>query len=110
MLDEAFMVRADERDSGLSVNYNCTADEARTSGELNPTYGAASLTAQCVFALELRVEPDEPQHANIVGVPYKEDDRRKAEWLAGKLAECVVATIKGKWVKPKDKIPNPRSV
>jgi hypothetical protein len=54
-------------------------------------YGAASLMVNGVIALELTVTADEPHHAIIEGVPHKEDDRVRAEWLASQLA--AMATI-----------------
>jgi hypothetical protein len=100
-LHEAFMLRRDEKDSGLSVNFDCTADEARTNGTaFRKTYGAASLLTGAVTELKLRVEPDEPQHANIIGIPYKEDDEAKAEWFASQPASRVTKVVKELWKRP----------
>ena len=93
-LHEAFLLRADERDSGLSVNFDCTPDECRS--HFNRTYGVASLTVRLVLELELQVVPDEPQHANITGVPYKEDDPARAEYLADELARRATLVDTGK--------------
>jgi len=81
------MLKEDERNSGLSVSFDCTTAECRAG--FNRTYGVASLLAQSIFDLALQVVPDTPTHANITGIPYKEDDPDRAEWLAGKLAECA---------------------
>ena len=55
-----------------------------------------TLTVGCVQAIDLRVVPDEPSHANIQGVPYKEDDPEGAEWFATRLAECATIVDQGK--------------
>src|SRR6266446_6976148 len=77
-LSLAFMLRANERDTGLSVNFDQTPAECQAG--FSCTYGVASLTVQSVTdtaletGLALQVVPDEARHANITGVPYKEDD------------------------------------
>jgi hypothetical protein len=86
-LHEAFLLRADERESGLSVNFDCTADECRS--QFSKTYGVARLTVQSVRELALEVVPDRRRHANIKGIPHVEDDPLQAEWFASKLAECA---------------------
>jgi hypothetical protein len=87
-LSFAFMLRLDERATGLSVNYDLTP--ARCQAGFNCTYGVASLTVENVTTLNLQVIPDEPHHANITGIPYKEDDPLRAEALASELASRVV--------------------
>jgi hypothetical protein len=84
-LPEAFLIRHDELDSGLSVNWNMTCDEARNQFE--KCYGVVTLHVGRVRSLNLDVVPDEPQHANIKGLPYKEDSPREAERLANLLAQ-----------------------
>jgi len=37
--------------------------------------------------MQLDVAVDAPPHANISGLPYKEDDRTTAEYLASQLAK-----------------------
>jgi len=86
-LPDAFLLRFDEKDTGLSVRFDCSHDECRAG--FRATYGVVSLTVGCVQALDLRVIHDEPTHANIKGLPYKEDDPDSAEWFAGRLAECA---------------------
>jgi hypothetical protein len=97
-LHEAFLLRHDEKDSGLSVKYDCTPEECRS--EFNKTYGVASLTVRCVRDLELDVVPDQLTHANIIGIPYKEDNPDRAEWFASKLAECAQIVDRGIWKRP----------
>jgi hypothetical protein len=82
---DAFMLRPTEKDTGLSVSYNCTVDECRYT--LAKSYGVLSLHTGRVRALNLDIIPDEPQHANITGLPYKEDDPLEAERLASLLAK-----------------------
>jgi|SRR5271165_1483175 len=87
-LSFAFMLRLGEKDTGLSVNFDQTPAECQAG--FNCTYGVASLTVQGVTGLELQVVPDEPHHANITGIPYKEDDPVRAEFLASQLAKQAV--------------------
>lgn len=84
-LSEAFFLREDELDSGLSVNWNMTPDQARE--QFDKCYGVISLHVGRVRNLNLDVVPDEPQHANITGLPYKEQSPREAERLASLLAQ-----------------------
>jgi len=93
-LPDAFLLRADERDSGLSVSIKSTAQECRAL--FKKTYGVARLAVSHVRELDLTVIPDEPNHANIVGIPYKDDDPERAEWLAGRLAERATIIDRGK--------------
>jgi len=83
-LHEAFMLRADE--TGLSVCFDCLPAECIVILKLNRVYGAARLTVNDVTALELTVTPDSPHHALIEGIPHKDQDADKAEWLASRLA------------------------
>ncbi len=87
-LHEAFILRTDE--SGLSVFFDCTPAQSVVNSGLS-SHGVASLVVSGVTALELTVTPDEPQHAIINGLPHKEEDADRAEWLASRLAE--IATI-----------------
>lgn len=93
-LHEAFLLRLDEKDSGLSVSFDCTPDECRN--QFNTSYGVVSLTVRSVGDLHLQVVPDEPQHANIKGIPHKEDDPARAEFLAAQLAERAHLVSSGK--------------
>ncbi len=83
-LHEAFMLRADE--DGLSVCFDCAPEECIAILNLNRTYGVASLAVNGPVALGLTVTADEPHHAVIGGVPHKEQDPVRAEWLATQLA------------------------
>lgn len=83
-LSEAFFIRPDDV-GGLSVSWNTTPEEARN--QFLKCYGAVSLHVGRVRDLLLDVVPDEPHHANITGLPNKENDPKKAERLANLLAE-----------------------
>ena len=50
-------------------------------------YGVASLEIGSVRALGLEVAQDTVNHANILGLPHREDDLAQAERLAGLLAK-----------------------
>jgi hypothetical protein len=97
-LPDAFLIRADEKQSGLSVCYNCTIAEARNS--LKKSYGAATLHVGKVRTLHLDVVPDEPTHANIVGLPYKEDNPTEAERFASLLAKQARIVDRGLRKRP----------
>lgn len=88
----AFLLRNNERDSGLSVSYNCTPDECENA--FKKIYGVLSLLAQQVMALDLPVVADEPTHANIKNVPHQDDDPNRAMAIAGQLSGLAV-TIRG---------------
>jgi hypothetical protein len=86
-LYEAFLLRSSE--TGLSVFFDCTPSEAVALSELNRSFGVAGLFVQSVTSLELAVVADEPRHANIQGLPHKETDPSRAEWLARRLSEAA---------------------
>ncbi len=101
-LPDAFMLRPIERDSGLSVFYGCSYAQCRA--QFRTTYGIARLTVGSVSELGLQVIPDAPipntpNHANIRGIPYKEDDPAKAEWYASRLAAAATLVDTGKQVR-----------
>jgi hypothetical protein len=81
----AFFIRPNERDSGLSVNFDLTPEQCRA--QFDKTYGVRCLLVQSVRALELEVIPDKANHANVTGIPHTDDDPVRAEYLAGKLLE-----------------------
>lgn len=93
-LPDAFLLRDNEKDSGLSVSIRSTASECRAL--FSRTFGVAQLTVSQVTELELAVVPDEPHHANIVGIPHKDDDADRAEWFASRLAERATIIDRGK--------------
>jgi hypothetical protein len=80
----AFLIRNDERDTGLSVNFDLTPEECRAY--FDTTYGIRSLLVRCVRDLQLEIVPDEPHHANVTGIPH----------LAGELSKISVLVSEGK--------------
>jgi hypothetical protein len=93
-LPDAFMLRHDERDTGLSVHFDCTPEECRAN--FKRTYGVLGLTVRNVTELALRVVPDGPKHANILDIPYKDDDPARAEHLASQLAARAAVLSDGR--------------
>jgi hypothetical protein len=94
----AFLLRADERNTGLSVSYNCTSDSCEY--RLKKTYGVLSVIARMVKGLGLSVIPDEPTHANITGIPHEEDDAEKAFLIAGQLCDIAETVREGLRYRP----------
>jgi len=91
-LADAFLLRKSE--NGLSVSFDCTVAECRAA--FDTTYGVARLEMGHITGLGLQVVPDKPHHANIQGLPHKEQDPDQAEWLASKLAERAIVVDEGK--------------
>lgn len=89
----AFLLRANEREEGLSVRYNCTGDECEN--ELEPSYGLLSVVARRVKGIGLRVVPDSATHANIKDVPYQGDDADRAFSIAGQLSSLATTIREG---------------
>jgi hypothetical protein len=103
-LPQAFLLRLRDKDTGLSISYNCTLDEARYS--LTRSYGVLSLHVGRVRTLNLDVVPDEPQHANIIGLPYKEDNPELAERMASLLAKQARIVDQGLRKRPESATTN----
>jgi hypothetical protein len=72
---------------GLSVNIsnNCSIQEVIS--HFNSCYGIASLHVGRIRDIGLDVVQNTYQHANIVGLPYQEDNLVEAERFAGLLAK-----------------------
>jgi hypothetical protein len=81
---DAYFLRANEQ--GLSVNLASEYSPERCAGFFRQCYGVASLEVGGVRKIGLDVEQDSVNHANITGLPYKEDNLAEAERLAGLLA------------------------
>jgi hypothetical protein len=81
---DAFFLRVNER--GLSVNLANACSPRQCAELFRKCYGIASLEVKGIRAIGLDVEQDSVNHANVVGLPYREDDLVKAERLAGLLA------------------------
>jgi hypothetical protein len=89
----AFLLRANEKDTGLSVKYNCAADDCEN--ELKKSYGVLSVIASQVVQLGLRVVPDEATHANIEDIPHESDDPDRAMLIAGQLSSLALTIREG---------------
>lgn len=85
-LREAFMLRSTE--TGLSVCYDCKPEDCFELIQME-MHGVAKLIVGRVKALGLKVIPNEAHHANIEGVPHKEENEVEAERLANALAEIA---------------------
>jgi hypothetical protein len=81
---DAYFLRANEQ--GLSVNLASECSPEQCAGFFRQCYGVASLEVGGVRKIGLDVEQDSVNHANITGLPYKEDNLAEAERLAGLLA------------------------
>jgi hypothetical protein len=92
----AFLIRDDERDTGLSVNFDLTPEQCRAQECFSTTYGVRSLLVRYVRALELEVVPDAPHHANVTRIPHSDDDPKRAEFVAGELLKISVLVSEGK--------------
>src|SRR5580704_15697588 len=91
----AFFIRDNERDTGLSVNFDMTPEECKAQACFNKTYGVRSLLVESVKAVNLKVVPDDVNHANTTGIPHKEEDPRRAEFLAGELLRVSELLLAG---------------
>ena len=89
----AFMIRQNERETGLSVNFDMTPEECRT--QFKVTFGIRSLLVKSVNELDLKVAPDSARHANITGIPFVDDDPATAEFLAGQLLKVSTLVSDG---------------
>jgi hypothetical protein len=82
---DAYFLRANE--PGLSVNLASTCSPQQCAEMFRKCYGVASLQVGDVREIGLDIEQDSVNHANVVGLPYREDDLAEAERLAGLLAK-----------------------
>src|SRR6266851_7992463 len=94
----AFLLRTNEKDTGLSVRYNCTPDDCEN--ELRKSYGVLSVIANQVTGLGLPLVPDEATHANIKDVPLESDDPDRAMSIAGQLSGLAVTIREGLRYRP----------
>ena len=84
-LPTAFHRRSYPQDQdGLSVGHSCELTEYLKP--FNKHFGAATLHTCSVRDLKLEVTADSEFHANIKGIPYREDDLEQAEVIAAALA------------------------
>ena len=84
VLREAFMRRRGRDEAGLSVCIECSPAECAADQERS---AVLSVHLGFVLDLGLTVEVDEPQHANIVGLPYEDDLDPDKRYVAGRLAK-----------------------
>jgi hypothetical protein len=91
----AFFIRNNERNTGLSVNFDLTPEQCRAQECFDKTYGVRSLLVQSVRALALDVVPDDAHHANVKGIPHTDDDPVRAEFIAGELLKISVLVAEG---------------
>ena len=88
VMPAAFFLRAKPNDEdGISVGHSCDLNSHLS--QFNKTYGAATLHVGRIRDIGLDVirgGPNDPSHAVITGVPYREDDPLRAESLALQLA------------------------
>ncbi|MDV2995643.1 MAG: hypothetical protein N4J56_005297 [Chroococcidiopsis sp. SAG 2025] len=82
---DAYFLRANEY--GLSVNLASVCSPEQCAGLFRKCYGVASLEVGRVREIGLDVEQDSTNHANIIRLPYREDNLAEAERLAGLLAK-----------------------
>jgi hypothetical protein len=82
---DAYFLRVNE--PGLSVNLANVCSPTQCADLFRKCYGVASLEVGGVRQIGLDVQQDSVNHANILGLPYREDDLAEAERLAGLLAK-----------------------
>jgi hypothetical protein len=82
---DAYFLRANE--TGLSVNLASRCSPQQCAKMFRKCYGVASLEVGDVREVGLDIEQDSVNHANVVGLPYREDNLAEAERLAGLLAK-----------------------
>lgn len=78
----AYFLRKNKNEQGLSVRIASACTPQRFAAQFRNCYGVVSLHVGRIRDLGLDVVPDSPSHAQIVGLPYREDDRPKADRLA----------------------------
>jgi hypothetical protein len=82
---DAYFLRVNEL--GLSVNLASVYSPKQCAKLFRKCYRVASLEVGKVCEIGLDVEQDSVNHANILGLPYREEDLAEAERLAGLLAK-----------------------
>jgi hypothetical protein len=82
---DAYFLRSNE--PGLSVNLASKCSPQQCAEMFRKCYGVASLQVGNVREIGLDIEQDAVNHANVMGLPCREDDLAEAERLAGLLAK-----------------------
>jgi hypothetical protein len=84
---EAYYLRKNKNEQGLSVSIASVSTPEECAAKFKKCYGVARLEVGCICELGLDVIPDSISHAEIVGLPYAEDDPEQADSLADSLAQ-----------------------
>jgi hypothetical protein len=87
---DAFFLRKNKNEQGISVNIAKVYSPEQSAARFTNCYGVISLVVGNIRSLGLDVVRDSISHANIVGLPYREDNRVLAERFADLLAEQSV--------------------
>jgi hypothetical protein len=82
---DAYFLRPSE--PGLSVNLASVYSPEDCARLFRKCYGVVSLKVGDVREIGLDVEQDTVNHANIMGLPHRDEDLAQAERLAGLLAK-----------------------
>ncbi len=85
VLPDAFFLRKDKCETGVSVNIAAVCSPEDCAARFKCKF-VASLQVETVRDLGLDVVQDKPNHANINGLPYRDDDLAEALRLASLLA------------------------
>lgn len=84
---DAYFLREKEKNTGLSVNIAAACSPEQCAKRFQKCFGVASLHVGRIRDVGLDVVRDSLDHANITGLPYREDNRVEAERFAGLLAK-----------------------
>ena len=87
VLPDAFFLRKEQNEVGVSVDIATACTPAECASKFKKCNAVASLHVGRVRDLGLDIIQDTPIHANIMNLPYREDDPATAERLAGMLAK-----------------------
>ena len=87
VLPDAFFRRKARNEVGISVNIATALTPAECTSRFDKCNAVASLHVGRVRDLGLDIIQDRPTHADIMNLPYREDDPPTAERLAGMLAK-----------------------
>jgi hypothetical protein len=85
---DAYYLRFDRNEIGLSVNIASVCSPEDYAARFRKCYGVACLSIGAIRQIGLDVVQDAWSHANIVGLPYRENDRLGADRLARLLAQA----------------------
>ncbi len=86
ILPDAFFLRKERGETGISVNIANVCSPEDCAARFKCKF-VASLQVKIVRDLGLDVVQDKPNHANINGLPYQDDDLAEALRLASLLAK-----------------------